>query len=188
VTREERTASGEAQQEGRNMTTGTRTERWNPSDQRAMRDAVASFPTGVVVITGMTDDGPRGFTCQSFVGLSQEPPLIAFAPALSSSSWPSIQEIGRFCVNILAHEQNDVAHAFATRSKRGSDKFIGIDWENGPQGSPRLAGAHAWIDCTLEDVRVAGDHSLVVGRVIDLEITPGEPLVYHRRTFGRFVS
>ena len=73
-----------------------------PVTPEALRDAIGAFASGVVVVTAYGPDGPIGFTCQSFSSLSLDPPLVNFSPARTSSSWPRIREVGRFCVNVLA--------------------------------------------------------------------------------------
>lgn len=149
-------------------------------DQQTFKEVMGSFATGVTIVTATEDDLPVGFTCQSFVSLSIDPPLVALAPARSSTSWPRIREAGSFCVNVLAEDQRDVCLAFA---RSGADKFAGLDWQNGPAGAPRLASCLAWVDCSLEVAHDAGDHELVVGRVVDLEVGQGRPLLFWRSGF-----
>ncbi len=144
-------------------------------DGDAMRSVMGSFATGVTVVTAVDDGLPVGFTCQTFVSLSLDPPLIALAPARTSTSWPRIREAGTFAVNVLAGEQADVCRAFA---RSGSDKFAGIDWVAGRTGSPLLPGALAWVECEVELIHDAGDHELVIGRVAALGRRDGEPLVF----------
>ena len=141
---------------------------------------MGSFATGVTVVTAAEDGAPVGFTCQSFVALSLDPPLVALAPARSSTSWPRIRKAGRFSVNVLGEEQEEVCRVFA---RSGVDKFDGVEWGWGPVGAPRLAGCLAWVDCELEVAHAAGDHELVVGRVVDLRIGTGRPLLFYRSAF-----
>src|SRR4051795_5815127 len=115
-------------------------------DPRVMRDVLGHFASGVTVLTAVTAEGPIGFTCQSFSSLSLDPPLVAFAPARTSQTWPRLREIGRFCINVLAEEQTAVSQAFA---RSGGDKFTGVQWTGSRHGSPVLEGVVAWIDCAL---------------------------------------
>ncbi|MGD9531361.1 MAG: flavin reductase family protein, partial [Pseudonocardia sp.] len=92
-------------------------------DGAAMREVLGHFASGVVVVTASAPGGPLGFTCQSFASLSLDPPLVSFAPALTSTTWPRIREIGSFCLNELAREQESVSAGFA---RRGIDRFAGI--------------------------------------------------------------
>ena len=80
----------------------------------ALRDVLGHFATGVVVVTAREPDGTLlGFTCQSFASLSLDPPLVSFAPARTSSTWPRIRDVGTFCVNVLAADHRDLSAGFA---------------------------------------------------------------------------
>lgn len=142
------------------------------------------FATGVVVVTGVDGDGPAGLTCQSFFSLSLVPPLVAVAPARTSTSWPRIAATGSFCLNVLAADQEPLGWTFATS---GSDKFTDVKWSPTATGSPRIEGVLAWLDCSVEAIHDGGDHYLVVGRVHDLGSPGGTPLVFYRGGFGSFV-
>lgn len=153
-------------------------------DEGRFKQVVGHFATGVTIVTATADDGPAGMTVQSFLSVSLVPPLVAFAPARTSTSWPHMRAGGRFCVNILREDQEALARTFGTR---GAKKFDGVAWTPSPSGSPVLAGALAWIDCTIEAEHEAGDHTLVVGRVRHLDQTgEGRPLIFYRAGYGRF--
>jgi 3-hydroxy-9,10-secoandrosta-1,3,5(10)-triene-9,17-dione monooxygenase reductase component len=151
-------------------------------DPQVLREVLGHFASGVTVVTAVTDDGPAGFTCQSFSSLSLEPPLVAFAPARTSQTWPRLRTIGRFCVNVLAEGQDDVSQNFA---RSGADKFAGVRWSPSAHGSPVLDDVVAWIDGELWAEYDGGDHSIVVARVLDLGADPDRrPLLFHRGTYG----
>ncbi|MEV5594943.1 flavin reductase family protein [Streptomyces sp. NPDC052496] len=133
-------------------------------------------------------DAPAGFACQSFASLSLDPPLVTFMVARTSTTWPRIARAGVFCVNILGAHQEGLCRAFAVS---GADKFAGVFYTPAPvTGSPRLAGAPAWVDCTVQAVHTGGDHLIVVGRVAALGTDPDAarsgPLLFHRGAFARF--
>ena len=153
------------------------------TDPSTMRAVLGHFPSGVTIVTGTTADGPAGFTCQSFSSLSLDPPLVLVLPGRGSTSWPGIRETGKFCVNVLAEDQDELSTAFA---RSGGDKFAGVEWATSELGSPILAGATAWIDCTVDAVHDGGDHLIVVGAVHDLGATSeNRPLVFHRGAYAR---
>jgi flavin reductase (DIM6/NTAB) family NADH-FMN oxidoreductase RutF len=151
-------------------------------DPQVMRNVLGHFASGVTVVTAMGPDGPIGFTCQSFSSLSLDPPLVAFAPARTSSTWPRLRQAGRFCVNVLADDQSDLSQAFA---RSGTDKYAGVSWSPSPHGSPMLDGVVAWIDSELWAEYDGGDHTIVVARVLDLGAdATRSPLVFHRGSYG----
>lgn len=148
----------------------------------AMRDVLGHFCSGVTVITAMNADSPVGFTCQSFASLSLQPPLVTFAPARSSTSWPKVRSAGRLCVNVLAHDQAWISNAFA---RSGQEKFAGVGWSLSSHSSPALDGVVARIDCEPWAEYDGGDHTLVVASVLGLTAGPTrEPLLFHRGAYG----
>lgn len=155
-----------------------------PVDEARFRQVLGHFPTGVTVITAAPEgEPPVGLAVGSFASLSLDPPLVLFCAAKQSSSWPKIRDAGVFCVNVLAEDQEEVCRQFAGKG----DKYAGIGWKPGHTGAPILAGVLAWIDCRVEQVLDGGDHDIVVGRVLDLEVAhEGRPLVFFRGGYGRF--
>ena len=149
-------------------------------DAKTFKQVMGSFPTGVAVVTAIHDGAPVGFTCQSFVSLSLDPPLVSLSPAKTSTTWPRIRASGDFCVNILEETQAVLCTAFA---RSGGDKFTGVDWQPGTSGAPLLAGAAAWIECHLETAHDAGDHEVAIGRVLSLARGRGLPLAFCESQF-----
>ncbi|HEX6236270.1 MAG TPA: flavin reductase family protein [Acidimicrobiales bacterium] len=156
-------------------------------DSARFRQVLGHFPTGVTVVSAAVDGDPVGLCVGSFFSVSLEPPLVAFSAAKSSTSYPRIEASGRFCVNVLAEDQEEIGRVFAGK---GPDKFAGIGWRPGPVTSaPVLDDVLAWIECRIDAVHEAGDHWIVVGRVLDLQVGhEGGPLVFFRGGFGRFTS
>jgi flavin reductase (DIM6/NTAB) family NADH-FMN oxidoreductase RutF len=154
-------------------------------DEAKFRQVLGHYPTGVVVVTAMADDGqPAGLAIGSFSSVSLDPPLVAFYPGKASSSWPRMATAGSFCVNILGENQEDVSRVFAGK---GTDKFASIGWRPGRTGAPVINDVIAWIECTIERVDDAGDHWIVLGRVVDLDTgADGGPLIFFRGGYGRY--
>jgi 3-hydroxy-9,10-secoandrosta-1,3,5(10)-triene-9,17-dione monooxygenase reductase component len=151
-------------------------------DVDAFKEAMSRFPTGVTIVSGIEDGGPVGFTCQSFLSLSLDPPFVAVAPARTSTSWPRIARSGSFCVNVLADHQRELCQKFAVS---GGDKFVDVDWHPAPAtGAPVIEGSLAWVDCRVELVHDAGDHELIIGKVLDLGTADGSPLLFFRSSFA----
>jgi flavin reductase (DIM6/NTAB) family NADH-FMN oxidoreductase RutF len=153
-------------------------------DAARYRQVLGHFATGITVVTTTSGGVPAGLAVNSFTSVSLDPPLVAFCVARTSSTWPRIQAVGAFCVNIMAEDQEELCRVFATS---GVDKFRGVGWRPAESGAPILAGALAWIDCSVEAEHPAGDHVIVVGQVRELGVArEGRPLVFYRGGYGRF--
>jgi flavin reductase (DIM6/NTAB) family NADH-FMN oxidoreductase RutF len=151
-------------------------------DAKAMRQVLGHFATGVVVVSADGPSDPVGMVANSFTSVSLDPPMVLFCAGRDSTTWPSIRMHGRFCVNILRHDQEELARRFAAKDV---DRFEGVTYCRGPSGSPVLDGALAYVDCEIEREHPAGDHVIVVGRVLELDVVGDEvgwsaPLVFFR--------
>jgi flavin reductase (DIM6/NTAB) family NADH-FMN oxidoreductase RutF len=154
-------------------------------DEAKFRQVLGHYPTGVVVVTAIgPDDKPAGLAIGSFTSVSLDPLLVGFFAAKNSSSWPKIEAAGTFCVNILGEDQEDICRVFASK---GDDKFASIGWRRGRAGAPVINDVIAWVECSIEQVTDAGDHVLVLGRVLDLGVGhSGGPLLFYRGGYGRY--
>lgn len=157
----------------------TRTPHPSPAE---LRRVLGHFATGVTVVTGYASSGdPVGFACQSFASVSLDPPLVLFCAARSGRSWPRLRDTGIFCVNVLRHEQTDLIERFGSPS---GPRFEGLEWDASDYGAPALRGVLMRVHGTVEQVHAAGDHDVVIGRVLALEDgEPGRPMLFYR---GRF--
>lgn len=151
------------------------------------REVLGTFATGVVVVTADLDGMPVGMTVQSFASLSLRPPLVVFCPARTSRSWPLIRRAGSFCANVLAADQADLA---ATMASGRDDRFAGVDHRPGVTGAPRLAGALAHVEATVQAVHDGGDHDVVVGavRAVERGTSTAGPLLYHEGAYARLLA
>lgn len=156
-----------------------------PIDQAAFRQVLGNYPTGVAVITAMSDSGaPIGMVVGTFTSVSIAPPLVGFLPGKNSSSWPLIEASGHFCVNVLARDQLDLC---AQLAKPGPEKFGGVNYSISAHGLPVLAETMVSIECRLHAVQDAGDHWFVTGHVLGLEShRDADPMLFHRGQYGGF--
>jgi 3-hydroxy-9,10-secoandrosta-1,3,5(10)-triene-9,17-dione monooxygenase reductase component len=149
----------------------------------AFRRVLGHLPTGVTVITADHSDGPVGMACNSVTSVSLQPPLISFCPARTSETWPALRAAGRFCVNVMADHHEQATRAFA---RKDVDRFAGVS-HHSRIGGPALDDAVAWLDCEIHAEHDAGDHMIVVARVVAMEARNGaEPLMFFRGTYGTF--
>ncbi|SFF54613.1 flavin reductase family protein [Blastococcus tunisiensis] len=141
------------------------------------RHALSQFASGVTVITTGTvgTSTAAGCTVSAFSSLSLDPPLVLACIARGKYMHKQLAEAEHFAVNVLSDHQRDVAMTFARASE---DRFAGVPVRAGHDGVPLLQGAVAHLECTRYAVHDGGDHDIVVGRVEQVEVTRGEPLVY----------
>ncbi|MFP5375905.1 MAG: flavin reductase family protein [Acidimicrobiia bacterium] len=108
-------------------------------DAARFRQVLGHFCTGVVVVTGLAEAEPIGFTVQSFTSVSLDPPLVTVCPARTSATWPRLRSAGGFCANVLASDQEALGRVFATA---GGDHLIVVarvlDLGVGGSGRPLL--------------------------------------------------
>ena len=157
-------------------------------DHTTFREVLGHFPTSVVAVTSVDSvQRPVGMAVGSFTSVSLTPPLVAFFPDKGSSTFPHIQESGRFCVNLLGDSQHEVCRML---SVKGGDKFARLSWRPAPSGAPIIDGALAWIDCAIDSVSAAGDHHLVLGEVTSLAVVGAEhsPLIFFRGAYERLAG
>lgn len=154
-------------------------------DPKWYRQVLGQYPTGVCVVTATLPDGePIAMVVGSFTSVSLDPPLIAFFPDRNSSSWAKLRQCEGFCVNILAADQEPVCRKLASKNP---DKFSGTSHRISERGNPIVDGVVAWIECARHSVTDAGDHDMVTGRVLDLDVVGGGlPLLFFQGGYGRF--
>jgi 3-hydroxy-9,10-secoandrosta-1,3,5(10)-triene-9,17-dione monooxygenase reductase component len=155
-------------------------------DEATYRTVLGHFATGVTIVTARDGDEPVGMACNSFTSVSLDPPLVLWCAAKSSTTWPRMQNAPSFAVNVLAEDGEALCRVFATK---GVERFDGVTHHRGTTGAPILADALAYIDCEAESQHDAGDHVIVVGRVVELGYaTEGKPLLFYRGGYGRYES
>jgi 3-hydroxy-9,10-secoandrosta-1,3,5(10)-triene-9,17-dione monooxygenase reductase component len=148
-------------------------------DEDRFRSVMGHFATGVTVVTGQGPGGPAGMTVNAVCSVSLDPALVLVCFDNSARTLPVVRERGRFAVNVLTREQRELARRFATKEPE-EEKFAGVEFEL-RGGVPVLAGALAWVVCSLRELIAAGDHTIGIGAVEDLRHdSEREPLVWYR--------
>jgi len=137
---------------------------------------MARFPTGVTVVTAVGPSGPAGATANAVVSLSLEPPMMLAALDLGSRTLVAVEHARTFGINVLAGDQADVARRFSTKDPH-PEKWDGLGWSE-RSGVPTIDGAAIWLACELAEVHAGGDHSIVTGKVVELQAGEGKPLLF----------
>ncbi len=151
-------------------------------DQRALRDALGQFPTGVTVVTADPEGYvPFGVTANSFASVSLDPPLVLWSLQKSSDTFNAFAAAKHFAVNILSDEQQDVSNQYAMKNSHDLDAE---HYQLGAtSGMPLLHHAIVSFECEVDVCHDGGDHIIMVGKVLaisDLNIADNiSPLVFH---------
>lgn len=148
------------------------------------------FSLGVSVVSAKSGGRVNGMTAAWAAPVSFEPPLVAVNIAPSRATHEMIAESGKFVLNLLAEDQKKLAEYFGSASGRDTDKFVegGVEYEPGEStGAPVITGCVASLECELDDSIKAGDHTIFVGRVVNVITSEGgrKPLVYHKSGFKK---
>lgn len=156
-----------------------------PIDSQLYRTVMRHLPTGVAAVcsTDPVTGAQNAMIVGTFASLSMEPALVTFSVMHTSTSWPRIAEAEQFSISLLAEDQQQVCRAL---SAKGEDKLNSVGWSESGWGTPRIQGALAWFDCRIEQQFVAGDHVVVIARVLDMTPGEGAPLIFHGGRFGSF--
>lgn len=150
-------------------------------DTALFRKTLGSFPTGVVAATTLGDDNkPVGLTINSFSSVSLDPPLILWSIALNAPSLSAFRKRSSFIINILSEDQKALCKQLATPS---DNKFKDVAWRPGYDNAPIIDNALAVIECSVYRRYEGGDHEIILGEVVNLELSDRNPLVYHRGQF-----
>ena len=152
-------------------------------DARDLRRAFGNFATGVTIVTALdANDNPCGFTANSFTSVSIDPPLLLVSIAKSAFGCDVFTASRGFAVNILARNQRELSNRYAAAD---ADKYDGLGWHGAATGSPIIDGVVAWFDCEHHEQVDAGDHIILIGRVLRYEHNTHTPLGFCR---GAYVS
>ncbi|MEW2046839.1 flavin reductase family protein [Streptomyces sp. NPDC005476] len=162
------------------------------------RAAMSRLADGVVLVTarepsldpddpGAPDGEDVGMTATAFMSVSLDPPLVLVGLRTGSRMDDLLDEQPSWAVSVLSENQRHIAGRFAMKG-RISDRllFEDLPYERGEtSGAPLVGGALATLECRTEQRVVAGDHTLVIGRVLTASApgADGGPLVYFR---GRY--
>jgi 3-hydroxy-9,10-secoandrosta-1,3,5(10)-triene-9,17-dione monooxygenase reductase component len=135
------------------------------------------LPTGVTVIAAFGPTGPAGATASAVCSLSLEPMMMLACLDRGSRTLRAVQAADRFAINVLGRGQQPIAEVFATKVEQDA-KWQAASWRD-CEGAPVIEGCPVHVVCALHDVLAAGDHVILTGDVLEVESSPGEPLIHH---------
>lgn len=162
--------------------TETPVELQNSTSPNDLRDVFAAFPSGVVSLAAYANGQREGLAASTFtVGVSLDPPLVAFAVQNSSRTWPRLRQAERIGVSVLADDQDKITRQLAAKE---GDRFAGIDLSVTESGAIFVDRCALWLETSVYAELPAGDHHMVLLEVHGVT-SPShrEPLVFHRSQF-----
>ena len=151
-------------------------------DPSAFRDGLARMATSVSVVTTQVDGRHHGFTANSVVSVSEDPPLVAICLAVNAECHEAFTRARTVAVNVLAYGQEHLSQLFSTR---GADKFGTDGFAPGDRDAPVLPGAALVLEGAVHTRQSAGDHTMFLVDVSHVRVGDTAPLVYQERRFRR---
>ncbi|PCJ31465.1 MAG: nitrilotriacetate monooxygenase [Alphaproteobacteria bacterium] len=142
-----------------------------------LRKALRSYATGIAVVTTVDITGkPAGMTINSFASVSLSPPLVLWSIDRKSDLFETFAQASHYAIHILRQDQEDVSNNFATDK---NDKFTRQAYEAGLSNLPLLPDYITRFQCAIEHRYDGGDHIILIGRILDMQHKPAEPLLFH---------
>ncbi|BBX19188.1 oxidoreductase [Mycolicibacterium duvalii] len=152
-------------------------------DPSFLREAFGHFPSGVIAIAAEVDGVRVGLAASTFVPVSLDPPLVSFCVQNSSTTWPKLKDLPYLGISVLGEAHDAAARTLAAKT---GDRFAGLDTASTERGAVFIHGTSVWLESSVEQQVAAGDHTIVVLRVVDISLHPEvSPIVFHRSTFRR---
>lgn len=152
-------------------------------NERAYRNALGQFATGVTVITTQSDVGPLGITANSFASVSLDPALVLWSVAKGSKRHDAYTDGSPFVIHVMGAEQDAIASGFA----RDGQAFDGVAWHENAEGVRVIQECLSVFECETFATHDSGDHTIVVGRVLRFSQRDGEGLLFAQGKYGRFI-
>lgn len=156
----------------------------NPTE---FRKAMGAFATGVTIITVNLDDEVHGMTANAFTSVSLDPMLVLVCVDHSTRTHAHLHAKKRFGINVLGEDQIAISEYYARpeRSHEHAEAEAGARFARTRHGTPMLHGALAFLECRLESVQEAGDHSIFIAQVEDVVVREGDPLLFFRSVYRK---
>lgn len=158
---------------------------WTPcdgNDARGFRSALGAFATGVTVVAtrSVKDGSSRAFTANSFSSVSLDPPLVSVCLGKNSASLAEFETAETYSISILEASQKETSNAFAARDPAVK---IAATASLAQHDAPYVAGSLASFICQRHAVVDAGDHVILLGRVVKFRVNEGQPLGFFRGAY-----
>ncbi|GAA3523853.1 flavin reductase family protein [Nocardioides daeguensis] len=149
--------------------------------EQKFRQAMATFPSGVTIMTTTDENGEaRGFAASSFCSVSLDPALVLVCIAKTAQCHGAFMSSDQWSIQVAGSAHVDLIERFATK---GADKFGGGEFVRDHRGIPVLLDAAVLIECEAHARLDGGDHTILVARVIEVDVDDRPPVLYFQRGF-----
>ena len=153
------------------------------------RESMRRTASGVAILTTDGAAGRAGLTVSTFCSLSMEPPSVIACVHQDNRALQILLANGVFAASVLATDQERIALTFAGQiPELRNDRFGVAAWRTLETGAPILEGALACFDCRVAEGVNFGTHRILVGEVVALATSLGEPLVFADRNFRKLAA
>jgi flavin reductase (DIM6/NTAB) family NADH-FMN oxidoreductase RutF len=154
-----------------------------PIEPQELRRVMGHFATGVTVITTSDKEGtPNGLTANAFISLSLNPPLVVISVDKGATCYCCFELQNGFTVNFLSEDQEEISRRFATK---GADKFADLKWHPGSNGAAIIEGVLGYVECKITQCHDGGDHTIVVGEIVNVNANGERPLLFFKGKYQR---
>jgi flavin reductase (DIM6/NTAB) family NADH-FMN oxidoreductase RutF len=155
-------------------------------DASAYRQIIGHFATGITVVTTAHEGRLHAITANALTSVSLNPLLLLVCVDKEAHAHAELERSGRFAVNVLSEEQEELSRLFATKAEPEAGSLRGAPFHLSVSGLPLLDGCLAYLECEVADRCVGGDHTIFIGSVVDGEVVSEEPpLLYFRGGYRR---
>jgi flavin reductase (DIM6/NTAB) family NADH-FMN oxidoreductase RutF len=149
----------------------------------SLREAFGHFPSGVIAIAAVVNGVREGLAASTFVPVSLDPPLVSFCVQNTSTTWPKLKNVRALGISVLGESHDDAVRTLAAKT---GDRFAGLETVSNSSGAVFIQGTGVWLESAIEQLIPAGDHTIVVLRVSDVQVDPDiAHIVFHRSVFRR---
>lgn len=149
----------------------------------SLREAFSHFPSGVIAIAAEIDGTRVGLTASTFVPVSLTPPLVSFCVQNTSETWPGLRGVAVVGISVLGESHDTAARSLAAKT---GDRFAGLETQTSAAGAVFIKGTSVWLEAEIDQEVPAGDHTIVIMRILDVTVHDDvAPIVFHRRGFRR---
>lgn len=156
-------------------------------DATSYRSIIGQFATGVTVVTTAVDGMLHGITANALTSVSLDPLLLLVCVDKEAHGHQQITKGGRFGLNILSDEQEDISNLFATKAPPEQGQLRGgVPYRLGPHGTPLLEDCLAYVECDIAESHEGGDHTIFIGQVLSAEtLRDVPPLLFFQGRYRR---